>query len=128
MKQTIEQLDMFPGHQPKRTVQGKVFVVQQTDLDLTKATRFGELVPILPRHSNISMSAMPVIRELRRMLKGFSDDDFILPNGDPLAIGLAVAVAAEANRGRFRALKWDKRLNDYYVVSVDMVDRPRVEV
>lgn len=105
----------------------RVFVVQETDLNLAKATRFGELVPVLPGRLNITMSPQPVIRQLRLALRDINDGDLILPVGDPVAIGLAFTVAASLNNGRFRALKWDKQLNDYYTVAVDVYDRGDTE-
>lgn len=102
-----------------------VYVVQETALDLIKATRFGELVPLLPNRLNITMNPIPVIRDLKRKLKAFGDHDYLLPIGDPIAIGLAFTVAAEANRGKFRALKWDRQANDYYVVNCNIHDRGR---
>lgn len=102
-----------------------VYVVMETDLNLVRATRYGELVALLPARTNITMSPGPVIRILKQKLKTFGDHDFILPIGDPIAIGLAFTMAAETNRGRFKALKWDRVAGDYYVVSVNIHDRGR---
>jgi len=40
--------------------------------------------------------------------------------GDPLAIGLAVAVASNANRGKVKLLKWDRQERQYYPLSVNL--------
>ena len=103
----------------------RVFVVQETVLDLAKATQFGRLVALLPRHSHVSMSTQPVLRELRNKLKDFSDSDYLLPLGDPAAIVLCGLVAAENNNGRLKLLKWDGHQKSYYEVVVDVHDRPR---
>lgn len=118
-------LEMFPGHTPKPPVEkpSRVFVVQETDLNLVRATKFGELIPLLPGRLNITMSPAPVIRELKQKLKDFGDQDYILPLGDPIAIGLAFTIAMQLNRGKFRALKWDKINNSYYVVSCNIHER-----
>lgn len=102
-----------------------VYVVTETDLNLVRATRYGELQALLPARSNITMNPAPVLRALKQKLKNFCDHDFILPIGDPIAIGLAFTVAAEANRGRFKALKWDRQIGDYYVVSCNLYERGR---
>lgn len=101
----------------------RVFVTQDTSLNLAKATRFGRLISLLPRNANITLSPQPTLRELKRKLDGFGDADHLLLLGDPLAIGLAIFVAAEMNVGRVRVLKWDKEMNDYYSVAVDLFDR-----
>jgi hypothetical protein len=100
---------------------GKVFVVQETPgKNVLGAGQFGELVRLLPPNQQIVFSAQPVVRKLRDMLKNFCDDDFLLAIGDPAAIGIACAVAAENNRGRFKMLKWDRHNMAYYPVQVDL--------
>lgn len=119
---------MFPESiKPSKLAEkpGRVFVVQETELNLVRATKFGELISLLPGRLNITMNPAPVLRELKQKLKDFNDQDYILPIGDPIAIGLAFTVAMELNRGKFRALKWDKVANSYYVVNVDIHDRGR---
>ena len=101
----------------------KVYVTQDTDLDLAKATVYGELVPLLPRKKNITLSPQPVIRELRQKLRNFTDADYLLLIGDPVAIILAGMVTAEMNNGRIRTLKWDRLINNYYPVTIDFYDR-----
>jgi hypothetical protein len=106
------------------TTGSRVYVTQESDLNLSKATRFGTLTFLLPKHKHITVSAESALRELRSKLINFSDDDFILPLGDPLAIALAIFVAAEMNDGVVNVLKWDNEMKDYYNVSVDMYDQP----
>lgn len=120
-----EQIPMFPnadlGTAPEKP--SRVFVVQETNLNLVKATRFGELISLLPGTLNITMNPAPVVRQLKQKLKDFGDQDYILPIGDPIAIGLAFTIATEMNRGKFRALKWDKQGGSYYVVNVNIFDK-----
>lgn len=101
----------------------RVFVVQEKDIDFTKATRFGKLTPLLPKLHNITMSTMPVFQELKRKMRDFNDTDFILPVGDPVAIMLVALAAAEVNGGRMNVLKWDKKTNEYYEVKVKLYNR-----
>lgn len=101
-----------------------VYVTQATSKhNLAQATRFGELAALLPERTNITLSPQPVVRELQVQLKNFSDDDHLLLLGDPLAIALAFSAAAAANGGRVSVLKWDKGLDNYYQVKVDVYDR-----
>jgi len=40
--------------------------------------------------------------------------------GDPAIIGIAFALAADANAGRINILKWDKMEKSYYPVRVSL--------
>jgi len=40
--------------------------------------------------------------------------------GDPAAMAIAAAMAAQYNGGKFRLLKWDKREMKYYPILVDL--------
>jgi hypothetical protein len=61
------------------------------------------------------------------VLKDFSDDDYLLAAGDPSAIAVAGAVAAEANRGRFKLLKWDKSNKGYIRVDINIFPHNRTQ-
>ena len=78
------------------------------------ASEFGEIKILLP-YGNISMAPQPMVVKLRHQLKDYSDDDFVLPMGDPIAIGAAIAIAAEFNNGRVRLLKWRGRSGHRYI-------------
>ena len=43
-----------------------------------------------------------------------------LVTGAGKGIGLACAIAADNNHGRFNLLKWDRQEQDYYPVAVDI--------
>lgn len=104
----------------------RVFVVQDnSNLNLAKATKYGHLTSLLPQQTNITMSPQPVLRQLRTRLKSFTDQDFLLLLGDPIAIALAAVIASEVNNGRVKFLKFDRGLNDYFIVSADIHDRMR---
>jgi hypothetical protein len=106
-----------------------VYVVQENRKhDLVPAMSFGELRSLLPEDEGIVLSTAPVIRRLRVGLKKFSDEDYLLLSGDPIAIGLATAIAADVNNGRVRLLKWHKREQHYFVVNADLHLRPPQEV
>ena len=108
-------------------MKSRVFVVQDTSLNLAKATRFGELEALLPRNITITMQPDSILAELRRRLREFTSDDYLLLTGDPLAIALAVTAAGAANEGIVTVLKWDRELGDYYPVRVDLyVQQPDI--
>ena len=63
-------------------------------------------------------SPTPTITRIKKALKEFNDEDFLLLIGDPAAIGVAVHIALQNNRQKARLLKWDKREYRYYPVEV----------
>lgn len=87
--------------------------------DITPATKFGD-IEILAKHNHNMFASAPMIRYFRDKLANFSDDDYILPVGDPVIIGAVTAVAASMNQGRVKLLKWDKRERKYLPISIDI--------
>lgn len=101
-----------------------VFVVQEMpNHDLAPAMKFGEMKVLLPSYTQIAFSTAPTIRTLRHKLRGFTDADYLLLAGDPVAIGLACSVAAFFNNGRYVALKWDRRERMYIPVKIDVTQK-----
>jgi len=101
-----------------------VFVVQEMpNHDLAPAMKFGEMKVLLPSYTQIAFSTAPTIRSLRHKLRSFSDADYLLLAGDPVAIGLACSVAAFFNNGRYVALKWDRRERMYIPVKIDVTQK-----
>ena len=86
--------------------------------DISPALKFGEL-EILAKHNNSMFASVPMVRHFREMLKDFSDDDYILPVGDPVTIATVAAIAADMNEGYFKMLKWDKKQRQYLVVEIN---------
>ena len=98
-----------------------VYVIQEKPgVDMTDALRFGDFKELLPRKDQLAISSQPVIHALKNKLKNLSDDDYLLCLGDPSIISIVSAVAASLNRGRFKLLKWDRKLEKYYPVEVDI--------
>ena len=99
----------------------KVYIVQEMhNHNYTPAGQFGELETLLPPNRQIMFNSQPVVLKLRDRLREFSDEDYILASGDPAAIGLVCAIAAERNHGKFKMLKWDRQSSCYYEVSLDI--------
>ena len=85
-----------------------VYVVQESPkFNLLPAAEYGDLQTLLPP-GQVMMATAPTIRVLRDKLRSFSDSDFLLAIGDPIAIGMSVAIAAGFNSGKIRMLKWDQ--------------------
>lgn len=100
-----------------------VYIVQEMpNHDLAPAMKFGDMKVLLPSNTQIAFSTVPAVRTLRRRLRDYKDGDFLLLTGDPVAIGLASAIAAFYNSGRFTALKWDRRERMYIPVKIDITE------
>ena len=98
--------------QEPRTVYGK-------PIDLTPAMDFGVIVYLLPKDANVLDAAFTTLAIARKM-RSFGDNDYILPVGDPAAIGIASAMAARLGGGKFNMLKWDRQEKKYYPISINL--------
>lgn len=98
-----------------------VYVVQEAPgKNILSAEAYGPLIALLPSMMQIVISASEAVDILNKKLRVFSDQDYILAIGDPVAIGLASAIAARYNGGRVKFLKWDRVETRYYVVQTNI--------
>ena len=114
----------------KEKTEGKptVFLVQENPyISVLSAADYGEIVVLFESGQQIMFSPQPAIRKLKRKLKDFNDDYYLLMMGDPAAMGIACCVAAEMNRGKFNILKWDKKAQRYYPVSVNLNEKGEID-
>lgn len=109
---------VFAVCQPTHKIAG----VERKAMDLRPAAEFGDVVVLL-EHNQSLLSPVPTVRALKEKLRDFSDDDYILPVGDPALIATVSMVAAEMNHGRVKLLKWDKGLHKYFVIQIDTSGR-----
>lgn len=86
--------------------------------DLSPAQEFGPLVFLLGSSAS-PFSTPAVIAELQLKLQNFSDRDCLLLTGNPALIGLSVAVAADANKGRVRLLQWSGSHSRYLPITAE---------
>jgi len=105
----------------------KVYVIQESPgKNLLPAADYGEVIILLPPDRQVTFSAGAVAQELYGKLSDFGDDDFLVLVGDPVAIGIACTCASAWNKGRFKALKWDKQQARYWPVAVDIYQGKKV--
>lgn len=98
-----------------------VYVIQeQKGKNLIPATKYGELKFLLPQGTQITFSAGQAVNKLKIELSDFNDNDYLLLIGDPVAIGITFAVAAEWNQGKVKVLKWDRQESMYYPLSINL--------
>ena len=86
---------------------------------------FGDLDILIPAKEQVALSAIPTLRRMERKLVKFTSDDYLMLSGDPVCIGIACALAAVANNGRFKVLKWDRLEEKYYPIEVDLYHSTR---
>ena len=106
-----------------------VYVVSETTQhNISSALSFGEVKTLLPPMAQVAFSPAPTVRRISRGLEKFNDDDYLLFIGDPTAIGIACAVAAARNNGRFKCLKWDKHEKRYIPIAIDIFQNGEFDV
>ena len=97
-----------------------VYILQEMGRNVRSAEKFGDLKVVLPDNRQIVLSSGPLTFKLQQELKNFNDEDYLLLMGAPAIIAVAGAVVSEANRGRFKVLKWDRDEKKYYDIEIDL--------
>jgi len=110
---TVAQNEKAPDH-------SRVFVCQETSLDLSLAERFGKLETLVKSDRDAILSVSPVVRQASRKLANFGDNDHLLLIGDPVVMGVMASLALTSGRGRAKFLKWDRKQSTYYSIQIDL--------
>ena len=98
-----------------------VYITQEMrGRDITDATSFGDIEILVPAGEQASYATQPTIRKMKRKLSKFTDEDYLLLSGDPALIALATSIAASANNGKFKMLKWDRQQGKYFPLSANI--------
>jgi hypothetical protein len=104
----------------------KVYITQDTGrVNFVPATRFGDLEMLANTDVPIYGDTESFITRIKRKLTQFQpDEDFLVLVGDPVLIGVVVAVLA--NRfTKFTILKWDRQEFLYVPVTLNFgTNRP----
>ena len=90
-------------------------------------SKYGKLKVLLKEDTQIILSPGPVIFELRRLLKDYNSNDYLLLSGDPAIIGLACTIASDINSGRFNLLKWDRQEKVYYPLEINLYEKGKID-
>ena len=91
------------------------------------AQKYGKLKVLLREDTQIILSPGPIIFELRRLLKDYNSNDYLLLSGDPSVIGIAVAIVSDINNGRFNLLKWDRQEKVYYPLEINLYEKGKID-
>lgn len=101
-----------------------VYVTQDVpQLDYEPALIYGEkLVAVFPPGGQIRLSPQNALGQARKVLADLTAADWLCLAGDPVMIGICVAVAVE-KVGKVRLLRFNRRELNYTPVEVDFLDR-----
>lgn len=103
-----------------------VYVVQDDgNKNLLPALKFGQIETLISGRDAQLYNTGPLVQDLRAKLRGFRAIDYLLLVGDPVAIAIAAAVAAEFSGGKLQLLKWDRQERTYYPLRVDVFTQIR---
>ena len=91
------------------------------------AQKYGKLVTLLPEFSQIILSPGPLIFKLRKLLKDYTTNDYLLLTGDPAIIGVACSIVADITGGKYKFLKWDRQEQVYYPIEINLFEKGKVE-
>ena len=82
---------------------------------------------LLPELSQIIFSPGPLIFKLRKGLKNFTRDDYLLLTGDPAIIGVACSIVSDMTNGKYNLLKWDKQERKYYPIAINLYEKGEID-
>ena len=96
-------------------------------INIMGAQKFGKIKVLLREDSQMIFSPGPIIFELRRLLKTYRPDDYLLLTGDPAIIGVACSVVSDITHGKYNLLKWDRQERMYYPISINLYEKGKVD-
>ena len=112
-----------------------VYVVQEIagtqsgnpKINIMGASEYGEFKFLLPEFSQMIFSPGPLIFKLRKALKDFNEEDYLLLTGDPAIIGVACSIVSDITNGKYNLLKWDKQERKYYPISINLYEKGELD-
>ena len=96
-------------------------------INIMGASKYGEFKFLLPELSQIIFSPGPLIFKLRRSLKDFTMEDYLLLTGDPAIIGVACSIVSDMTNGKYNLLKWDKQERQYYPIEINLYEKGKID-
>ena len=118
-----------------RNMESKVYVLQEPPgtsrgtpkINIIGATKYGKIITLLPEFSQIIMSPGPLVFKLRKLLKDYTEKDYILLTGDPAIIGVATSIISDLTNGRYNLLKWDRQEHTYYPIEINLYEKGNID-
>ena len=115
--------------------ENKVYVIQHIagtqsgspKINIMGAAKYGKFEFLLPEFSQIIFSPGPLIFKLRKALKNFTTEDYLLLTGDPAIIGVACSIVSDMTNGKYNLLKWDKQERQYYPIEINLYEKGEID-
>ena len=96
-------------------------------INIIGASEYGELKVLLPETSQIILSPGPLVFKLRKLLKNYNSNDFLLLTGDPAIIGVACSIVSDITNGKYKLLKWDKQERRYFPIQINLYEKGEID-
>ena len=96
-------------------------------INITGALEYGELKFLLPELSQLMWSPGPLIFQLRKLLKNYTPNDYLLLVGDPAIIGVACSIVSDMTNGKYKFIKWDKQERRYYPIEINLYEKGNID-
>ena len=96
-------------------------------INIMGASEYGTFKFLLPEFSQIIFSPGPLIFKLRKSLKDFTTEDYLLLTGDPAIIGVACSIVSDMTNGKYNLLKWDKQEKKYYSIEINLHEKGKID-
>ena len=96
-------------------------------INIMGASKYGEFKFLLPEFCQIIFSPGPLIFKLRKSLKDYRPEDYLLLTGDPAIIGVACSIVSDMTNGKYNLLKWDKQEKQYYPIEINLYEKGEID-
>jgi len=118
----------------KKDSEKTVYVIQEIPgtkegrpkINIMGAQKFGRIKVLLREDSQMIFSPGPIIFELRKLLKNYTSEDYLLLTGDPAIIGVACSVVSDITHGKYNLLKWDRQERLYYPIEINLYEKGKI--
>ena len=118
----------------KQDLEKTVYVIQEIPgtkegrpkINIMWAQKFGKIKVLLREDSQMIFSPGPIIFELRKLLKDYTSEDYLLLTGDPAIIGVACSVVSDITHGKYNLLKWDRQERMYYPIQINLYEKGKI--
>ena len=86
-----------------------------------------DFIFLLPEFSQMIFSPGPLIFKLRKGLRNYTSEDYLLLTGDPAIIGVACSIVSDITHGKYNVLKWDKQERKYYPIAINLYEKGEID-